>query len=351
MTCPSTSSQCVVDVCLDETVGSLRDKAALALGVHGEIQVKGGGRLGGPDTLIADTALHAMGELELTAGFPEIDTEAEYLAETFRLAVSPCGTRLACGEKAFVVSVWDTRTASLLWRSASDGGIRYSNTVVFSESGDMLLTTKLAQVILYDSANGGILHIFSHNTAVQDAAFLGANRVITACGEGVRILSSGGERVLFEGAALGVCVTESHIIAEVEGRLLVFARDTFAMLREIEGNGHGYLPVSAERDVVWCSAGAISVHSPATGECTGAAEAACLWVANIDVSKAGLIAACGGESVFLYDMHGVQRGVVCPCVGEAIYGLAFTPCGRWLFTGGYKKVRAVLCENVQAEKE
>ena len=349
--CATSGEQCVVCVGEDESVGSLTAKAVCELGCTDEtaevvLQDDTDAILGSSDTRIADTPLQAQAELQLVILGANIKAPHCYPCCACEIAVSPSGTRLACGEELGIVSVWNTTSGTALWRSAKSGTL-HAYDVSFSLDGRHLASTRTREVVLWDAATGTPLHILPHPRPVQAVRFA-HNVLLTgttksldfyADGEhfrsvvvsaGALHVAGGGEAVLCVSQSVakvvdiasGVCVREV-----AEGLVGVSACGGLAALVTVEGVVLYSMPDVEQRGVV--------AVPPVEVEC-------------IAVSSKGLVACSCGSEVWLCatagscEWHVLESDPV-----DDVCTLHFSPCGKWLFIAASNTVIVVSCRDAQ----
>eukprot|EP01061_Rhynchopus_euleeides_P016317 TRINITY_DN2759_c0_g1_i5.p1 TRINITY_DN2759_c0_g1~~TRINITY_DN2759_c0_g1_i5.p1 ORF type:complete len:416 (+),score=104.15 TRINITY_DN2759_c0_g1_i5:64-1248(+) len=208
---------CVLEVDDEETVGSLKHKAADALGFHTahlshlSLRVPGtDASIGSDETELSQSALQGGGILDLAHEPARIKSPYTYsnLANK-SIAVTRCGRRAAFGCSMGKVSLYDTEAAELLWEHDTNER-RAVLTMAFSPT-DSLLATACAQTAqVWCVARGTLLHRLSHsNMIVEGIGFAACGTyVVTGASDAVRMWDATPPPLGHEGSVAVQCHRE-----------------------------------------------------------------------------------------------------------------------------------------------
>eukprot|EP01061_Rhynchopus_euleeides_P016314 TRINITY_DN2759_c0_g1_i2.p1 TRINITY_DN2759_c0_g1~~TRINITY_DN2759_c0_g1_i2.p1 ORF type:complete len:429 (+),score=94.15 TRINITY_DN2759_c0_g1_i2:64-1287(+) len=221
---------CVLEVDDEETVGSLKHKAADALGFHTahlshlSLRVPGtDASIGSDETELSQSALQGGGTLYLarepariksphtyiTRG-PQSYTERYSIGSGIKsIAVTRCGRRAAFGCSMGKVSLYDTEAAELLWEHDTNER-RAVLTMAFSLTDSLLATTCAQKAQVWCVARGTLLHRLSHsNMIVEGIGFAACGTyVVTGASDAVRMWDATPPPLGHEGSVAVQCHRE-----------------------------------------------------------------------------------------------------------------------------------------------
>eukprot|EP01061_Rhynchopus_euleeides_P016313 TRINITY_DN2759_c0_g1_i1.p1 TRINITY_DN2759_c0_g1~~TRINITY_DN2759_c0_g1_i1.p1 ORF type:complete len:424 (+),score=89.97 TRINITY_DN2759_c0_g1_i1:64-1272(+) len=216
---------CVLEVDDEETVGSLKHKAADALGFHTahlshlSLRVPGtDASIGSDETELSQSALQGGGTLYLAREPARIKSPHTYSTcdpqpftenVLISIAVTRCGRRAAFGSSTGQVSLYDTEAAQRLWEHALYEG-RDVLTMAFSPTESLLATTCAQKAQVWCVARGTLLHRLSHGMmTVEGIGFAACGTyVVTGASDAVRMWDATPPPLGHEGSVAVQCHRE-----------------------------------------------------------------------------------------------------------------------------------------------